>query len=55
VTLALTISATWLLLPPLGLEGAGIGWAAGKLAGLCVALVLLARGRAMRPASAGGA
>lgn len=44
VTLALTISATWLLLPPLGLEGAGIGWAAGKLAGLCVALGFLARG-----------
>ncbi len=55
VTLALTISATWLLLPPLGLEGAGVGWAAGKLAGLCVAMALLARGRAMRPAAAGGA
>lgn len=55
VTLALTISATWLLLPPLGLEGAGVGWAAGKLAGLCVALALLARGGAMRPASADGA
>jgi O-antigen/teichoic acid export membrane protein len=49
VTLALTISATWLLLPPLGLEGAGVGWAAGKLAGLCVALALLARDRAVRP------
>lgn len=47
-TLTLTISATWLLLPPLGLEGAGIGWAAGKFAGLCVALALLARGRAVR-------
>jgi len=46
VTLTLTISATWVLLPPLGLEGAGIGWAAGKLAGLCVALTLLARRRA---------
>jgi O-antigen/teichoic acid export membrane protein len=45
VTLVLTISATWLLLPPLGLEGAGVGWAAGKFAGLCFALVLLARGR----------
>jgi len=44
VILVLTISATWLLLPPLGLEGAGVGWAAGKLAGLCVALVLLVRG-----------
>jgi len=44
VILVLTISATWLLLPPLGLEGAGVGWAAGKLAGLCVALVLLGRG-----------
>jgi len=55
VTLALTISATWVLLPPLGLEGAGVGWAAGKLAGLCVALALLARGRAMRPAASGGA
>jgi O-antigen/teichoic acid export membrane protein len=49
VTLTLTISATWLLLPPLGLEGAGVGWAAGKFAGLCVALALLARGRAVRP------
>jgi O-antigen/teichoic acid export membrane protein len=53
VTLALTISATWLLLPPLGLEGAGVGWAAGKFAGLCVALALLARGGAMRPRPAG--
>jgi len=43
--LVLTISATWLLLPPLGLEGAGVGWAAGRFTGLCVALVLLARGR----------
>jgi len=50
-TLVLTISATWLLLPPLGLEGAGVGWAAGKLAGLSVALVLLVRGGSMRPAA----
>ncbi len=44
-TLALTVSATWVLLAPLGLEGAGVGWAAGKLTGLCVALALLARRR----------
>jgi O-antigen/teichoic acid export membrane protein len=52
--LILTISTTWLLLPPLGLEGAGVGWTSGKLAGLLVALVLLARGRAARPATGGG-
>ena len=45
VTLALTISATWLSAAAAGLEGAGVGWAAGKLAGLCVALALLAPGK----------
>lgn len=30
------IGGTWLLLPPLGVEGAGVGWAAGKLVGVCL-------------------
>lgn len=41
--LASGMAAAWLLLPPLGLIGAGVGWSIGKLAGLLVALVLLAR------------
>lgn len=42
--LVVGIAAAWLLLPPLGVIGAGIGWGAGKAAGLLVALVLAARG-----------
>ena len=37
------IGCAWLLLPPLGLVGAGVGWAAGKISGLLVAAVLAAR------------
>lgn len=36
-TLVVAIGATWFLLPPLGIEGGGIGWAAGKLTGMCFA------------------
>lgn len=32
--LAVAISSTWFLLPPLGLEGAGLGWALGKIVGV---------------------
>ncbi|HVV89016.1 MAG TPA: lipopolysaccharide biosynthesis protein [Solirubrobacterales bacterium] len=37
------IASAWLLLPSLGLIGAGIGWGIGKACGLAVSLVLLAR------------
>lgn len=41
--LASGVVSTWLLLPPLGLIGAGVGWSIGKLCGMLVALALLAR------------
>ena len=51
VTLVLAIGSTWVLLPPLGLVGAGIGWGLGKLAGMCVACYFVARHQAAdRPA-----
>ena len=31
--LVTSVAGTWFLLPPLGIEGAGVGWAAGKLIG----------------------
>lgn len=43
--LVVGIGATWFLLPPLGLEGGGVGWAAGKLAGVTVAMLFLLRRR----------
>jgi O-antigen/teichoic acid export membrane protein len=43
VGLAFGIGAAWTLLAPLGLDGAGVGWMIGKIAGLCTALALLAR------------
>lgn len=53
-TLVVAISATWFLLPPLGLEGAGIGWAAGKLVGVLLAGAFMLRGGVLRaPARAG--
>jgi O-antigen/teichoic acid export membrane protein len=45
VTLVLAIGAAWVLLPPLGLIGAGVGWGVGKVAGLLVALVFVERDR----------
>jgi O-antigen/teichoic acid export membrane protein len=53
-TLAVAIGATWFLLPPLGLEGAGIGWAAGKMVGVVLAGTFMLRGGILRfPARAG--
>ncbi len=43
VALVFGVGGAWLLLGPLELEGAGVGWAIGKVAGLLVALSLLAR------------
>lgn len=42
-TLVVAIAATWFLLPPLGIEGAGIGWGVGKLTGMCLASLLTVR------------
>jgi O-antigen/teichoic acid export membrane protein len=47
-TLAVAITATWFLLPPLGLEGAGIGWAAGKMVGVILAGAFMLRGGIFR-------
>jgi O-antigen/teichoic acid export membrane protein len=44
VALVFGVGGAWLLVIPHGLNGAGLGWAIGKLAGLLCALVLLARG-----------
>jgi O-antigen/teichoic acid export membrane protein len=38
LTLAIAIASSWLLLPPLGIDGAGLGWALGKVAGVCACL-----------------
>lgn len=43
-TLIVAIAATWFLLPPLGLEGAGVGWALGKVVGVLAAAFFLLRG-----------
>ncbi|HET7510295.1 MAG TPA: hypothetical protein VFJ65_08625, partial [Solirubrobacterales bacterium] len=47
-TLVVAISATWFLLPPLGLEGAGIGWALGKVVGVLLAGAFMLRGGILR-------
>lgn len=53
-TLVVAIAATWFLLPPLGLEGAGIGWAAGKMVGVVLCAAFMLRGGILRsPARAG--
>ena len=44
-TLVVAIAATWLLLPPLGLEGAGLGWALGKFVGVLFTGAFLIGGR----------
>jgi O-antigen/teichoic acid export membrane protein len=46
VMLVTAVGATWLLLPPLGLEGGGLGWALGKAVGMCIALFFAMRARA---------
>jgi O-antigen/teichoic acid export membrane protein len=47
-TLIVAIAATWFLLPPLGLEGAGLGWGLGKLVGVLLAAGFLLRGGSVR-------
>jgi len=44
--LVVAIASTWFMLPPLGVEGAGIGWSLGKLTGLCFALFFTMRAAA---------
>jgi O-antigen/teichoic acid export membrane protein len=48
ITLAVAIGSTWLLLPPVGLDGAGLGWSFGKLAGILAAAFYLVRGGYLR-------
>jgi O-antigen/teichoic acid export membrane protein len=43
--LAVTVAAAWVLLPPLGLEGAGWGSAIGSAAAMCVAVAFVWSGR----------
>jgi O-antigen/teichoic acid export membrane protein len=47
-TLIVAIPAAWFLLPPLGLEGAGIGWGLGKVVGVLLALGFLLRAGSLR-------
>jgi O-antigen/teichoic acid export membrane protein len=35
------VPLTWILLPSMGLEGAGVGWLAGKVVGMAVAMLYL--------------
>jgi O-antigen/teichoic acid export membrane protein len=46
VMLVVGIGASWLLLPGMGIEGAGVGWAIGKALGMALALVFAIRTRA---------
>jgi O-antigen/teichoic acid export membrane protein len=50
-TLVVSIGATWFLLPPLGLEGAGLGWALGKVVGVVIASAFMLRGGVFRAPS----
>jgi O-antigen/teichoic acid export membrane protein len=50
-TLIVAIAATWFLLPPLGLEGAGLGWGLGKLVGVLLAAFFMLRGGFFRAPS----
>ena len=50
VMLVVSIGATWFLLPPIGIEGAGVGWGLGKITGMALALYFTLRSRpALRP------
>jgi len=48
VALVAAIASAWLLLPPLGLEGAGLGWGLGKVAGVIAAMAFLLGGGILR-------
>jgi O-antigen/teichoic acid export membrane protein len=52
--LVVGIASCWLLLPPMGLVGGGVGWAAGKAAGLLVATAMILAPRRLPPGSATG-
>ena len=54
LTLAVAITSAWFLLPPMGIEGAGLGWALGKAAGVitCLAFFLSWRSRTDKPGAA---
>jgi len=54
-TLVVAIGATWFLLPPLGLEGAGLGWALGKIVGVVITGAFMLRGGIFRAPSRAGA
>jgi O-antigen/teichoic acid export membrane protein len=43
--LALAVGSSWLLLPSMGLVGAGVGYAIGQAGGMCLAALFVARGR----------
>jgi O-antigen/teichoic acid export membrane protein len=47
-TLVVAITATWLLLPPLGLDGAGLGWALGKVVGVVLTAAFMFRSGILR-------
>ena len=48
VMLGLAIGSTWFLLPPLGLEGAGLGWALGKVVGVLLTVAFMLRDGILR-------
>jgi O-antigen/teichoic acid export membrane protein len=45
LAVALAVACTWVLLEPLGVAGAGVGWAAGRAAGMLVGIVCVQRAR----------
>jgi len=45
VALLISITASWFLLPPLGLPGAGLGWSIGLASGMCLAFLFVRGGR----------
>lgn len=53
--LVVAIGSTWFLLPPLGLEGAGLGWALGKVVGVVMTSAFILRGGILRTPSRAGA
>ena len=53
-TLVVAIVTTWFLLPSLGLEGGGLGWALGKVIGVLCAAAFMFRDGILRPARGPG-
>ncbi len=48
--LVTSVLTSWLLLPRIGIVGAGIGWAVGKACGLGVGAIAITRSRSQEPA-----